>query len=63
MKQYLIYTEYENGLGSQDFANGYKELMSMLKDIHGYKDYTYIDVHEVIELEDGDIDYIFKNYK
>lgn len=62
MKKYMIYIEYDDGLAGEDFADGYKELKEKLKDIHGYKDYTYIDVHEVIEV-DGELDFIGTNYK
>ena len=63
MKKYMIYIEYKDGLGGQEFADGYKELKEKLKDIHGYKDYDYIDVNEIIENDNGELDFYLTNYK
>lgn len=63
MKKYLIYIEYKNDTQGQEFAYGYKQLKDILKDLHGYKDYDYIDVHEVIENEEGEIEFYLTNYK
>lgn len=63
MKNYFIYIEYKDGTSSDDSSNGYKELMTKLKDIHGYKDYDLIEVHEVIEDENGELEFYLTNYK
>lgn len=63
MKKYMIYIEYKDGLGGEDFAEGVKDLFAKLKDFHGYKDYDYIDVHEIVESDDGELEFYLTNYK